>query len=165
VSRVLGNGAMLTKCTLNGNAATNFGGGAYSGTLADCTLAGNRAENGGGAYSASLRNCRLTGNYSFHDATSPAAWWSATPLSYIRGNTSRIPCLLMAVRAAGLTLYSTLNNCVLGSNFADGATFPTGIAGGGRGAYGCTLYNCAVTSNLAKFQGDDVFQSTPPIVL
>ena len=55
---------MLTNCVLSGNEA-HFGGGAYGGTLNNCTLTGNTGwECGGGAYDCTLNNCTLTGNFS-----------------------------------------------------------------------------------------------------
>src|SRR4030095_16457679 len=55
--------AVLSNCTLTGNSAYIFGGGAVGGTLNNCTLSGNSAGyGGGGARSATLNNCTLTGN-------------------------------------------------------------------------------------------------------
>jgi hypothetical protein len=64
--------AVLTNCVLTSNCTPNFGrgggfpgplscagGGAYGGTLNNCTLIGN---SGGGAESCTLNNCTLTGN-------------------------------------------------------------------------------------------------------
>ncbi len=39
-----------------------LGGGAGNGTLNNCTLTGNSANDGGGAYGGTLNNCTLTGN-------------------------------------------------------------------------------------------------------
>jgi len=55
-------GAIVSNCVLAGNQATNYGGGAYGGTLKNCTLTGNRAGSGGGAYGDTLNGCALTGN-------------------------------------------------------------------------------------------------------
>ena len=54
-------GGTLNNCTLTGNSA-NYGGGASESTLNNCTLTGNSASYGGGAYSSILNNCTLTGN-------------------------------------------------------------------------------------------------------
>ena len=59
----------LTKCVLQGNSATggtpayaNYGGGAYSCSLADCLLTGNSAGYGGGAFNGNLENCVVSNN-------------------------------------------------------------------------------------------------------
>jgi parallel beta-helix repeat protein len=55
-------GGSLTNCTLTGNTAYSGGGGAYDSTLNNCTLTSNSAFGGGGAYDSTLNNCTLTGN-------------------------------------------------------------------------------------------------------
>jgi hypothetical protein len=57
--------AMVTNCTLAGNSAYNFGGGAWAscGTLNNCTLVGNSAWFGGGVAYGILNNCVLSRNF------------------------------------------------------------------------------------------------------
>jgi len=55
--------AVVSRCIIAGNSATDSGGGAFGGTLNNCVLTGNKAANrGGGASSGVLNNCTLTAN-------------------------------------------------------------------------------------------------------
>src|SRR5712692_6770442 len=54
--------AVVSNCVLCGNSARSDGGGAYGGTLNNCTLTGNSALAGGGAYDCTLNKSALTGN-------------------------------------------------------------------------------------------------------
>ncbi|MBI3850216.1 MAG: hypothetical protein HY298_07990 [Verrucomicrobia bacterium] len=53
--------AFLAHFVIAGNSAT-FGGGAYGGTLYNCTLMDNSATDGGGAKAATLNNCTVVDN-------------------------------------------------------------------------------------------------------
>ena len=55
-------GGTLNNCTLTRNSADYEGGGAYGGTLKGCALTGNKAMYGGGAAGSALNNCTLTDN-------------------------------------------------------------------------------------------------------
>ena len=55
-------GGSLDNCILVGNSADNYGGGSSYGTLSNCMLIGNSAEEGGGSDSSTLINCTLSGN-------------------------------------------------------------------------------------------------------
>ncbi len=54
--------AVVNNCAISGNSAYERGGGAYYGTLVNCAIIGNVANEGGGIYHCSSRNCTLTGN-------------------------------------------------------------------------------------------------------
>ena len=103
------------------NYASSGGAGVYSGTLSNCTLAGNTAGfsgSGGGALNSVLDNCVLTANV----------------IPWTGGNGGG---------AAG----SLLNNCTLSANIT-GAPYPaTSGSTWGGGAASCTLSNCTLTGN------------------
>jgi PKD repeat protein len=120
--------ALVTNCTLTGNQANINGGGASSGTLNNCTLAGNSAENGGGASSATLNNCTLTGN----SASSGGAAYAGTLNNCaLTGNSAE---------NGGASYAGTLNNCTLTGNRATS----------GGGASSGTLNNCVLYNNTAN---------------
>jgi len=121
----------------HGFAKEERGGGSHGGTLNNCVLSGNRAEDGGGAAYGVLNNCTLSGN----KATGPGGAACANTLNNctLTGNT--------AADGGGADL-ATLNNCVVSSNTA---TF----AGGGV-AYG-NLNNCVLFGNKAGKYGGGVY--------
>src|SRR5207344_293420 len=59
---VVSNCVVVDNYTYNLRLSGNVGGGAYGGTLNNCTLTGNSAQFGGGAYGCTLNNCILSGN-------------------------------------------------------------------------------------------------------
>ncbi|MFH0908258.1 MAG: choice-of-anchor Q domain-containing protein [bacterium] len=166
--------AVLSNCIISGNSANDSGGGAYFGTLNNCTLSGNSTDNGGGVYEGTLHNCTLSGNTGFFGG---GAFGGTLNNSVLSGNSAYwgggaycgtlSNCTLAGNSAndGGGTFWGMLYNCTLTGNTADeqggGAKYDTlhnctllgnsAIEGGG--AFWGTLYNCALTGNTASEGG------------
>ena len=131
----LTNGASLSGFTLTrAFLDISSGGGAWGGTLNNCTLTRNSVwGNGGGALYSTLNNCVLTRNSSG----------------------VRFLCCDNFNATGGGAAHCTLNNCTLNGNWTVGG-LPWG---GGGGAYGGDLNNCIVyfNSRRSTFMGTDFF--------
>ena len=130
-------GGTLNNCALIGNLA-NQGGGAGFSTLNNCTLISNSAAGyGGGADSSTLNNCTVTGNSA--SACGGGADGSTLNNCTVTGNSAG---------GGGGASWSGLNNCVLTRNSASWA---------GGGAYRVGLNHCTVTGNSADSDGGGIY--------
>ena len=123
--------AVVSNCVILNNAAYSPGGGAYSGTLYNCILSGNRSS---GAYYSTLNNCQLIGNLAgngggANNCTLNNCLVSGNVASGAEGG---------AGGAGGGAYYSTLRNCTVTCN---GAYFYglSSDSGQGGGTCGGTL--------------------------
>jgi len=138
--------ALVFDCILRANIA-QMGGGAYQGTLIDCTLTGNYGVfNGGGAAHAVLSNCDVSGNeVGFIQGCSGGGLYMSTAY-----NCTLHDNRAWYVGAGGGVHGGTYYNCTLTHNVARGS--PDG-GGAGGGAFDATLNNCTLRRNLASFGG------------
>jgi predicted outer membrane repeat protein len=126
----------LINCTLTGNftgnLGTNGGGGAYKSTLINCIISGNQAPNGGGAFEGMLTNCSVTSN----SATNGGGAYQATLASCtLSGNFAR---------NGGAACLGSLFSCILNGNSA--------VTNGG-GTFNATNGSCAFSGNTATNGG------------
>jgi hypothetical protein len=121
--------AVVSNCVLAGNSANYRGGGAYFGTLNNCTLSGNRASSGGGVYFGILNKCTLRGNSADYGG---GAYYGTLDNCILTNNSAN---------SGGGAYSSSLNNCLLRSNSA------SAYSSYGAGAYNCTLNNCTISGN------------------
>jgi hypothetical protein len=156
-------GGTLNNCTLSGNSVVygDGGGGAHGSTLNNCTLSGNSAGmgNGGGAHGSTLNNCTLSGNLvdsGFGGGAHGSTLYNCT----LSGNSSS--------QYAGGAYGGTLNNCTLSGNSADigggamestlyNCTLSGNSAYMGGGVSYCTLINCTISGNSAGWVGGGAF--------
>jgi hypothetical protein len=126
----------VSNCTLIGNSAFGFGGGALYCPLNNCVLTGNSAESGGGAFSSTLNNCTLTGNSAKFEGG--GVIFSTLNNCTLTGN--------LAGDQGGGAMLSTLNNCIVYFNTA--STGPN--YSGGTINYSCTTPIPAGTGNITN---------------
>ncbi len=162
---------ILTNCIITGNTAYGTpvgfpgGGGAYYGTLYNCSLIGNAAFSyGGGAEYSRLFYCLLSGNM--------GVYGGGGALGTTLYNCTVISNRATASNGAGGGTYDcNLYNCTLtgntvhhswygggaysfsGNNILYNCTLTGNYAGNGGGAYAMLLYNCLLTDNTADHSG------------
>ncbi len=123
--------ATVSNCVVTGSSA-NYGGGACSGTLKNCTVWGNTASQyGGGAYACLLTNCTVSNNWAALDGGGVCS--CIMDHGTLVGNT--------ASQDGGGADSSFLGDCAVVDNWASSY---------GGGAASSTLTNCTLTDNFAS---------------
>jgi hypothetical protein len=171
----------VSGCILTGNSASSIGGGAYSGSLTNCTLVGNSAAYGGAVYWGSLINCTLTGNSASMCGGAYAGTLNGCLLTYNSGGTGGGGAYRATLKNCTLAGNSggdgggadhcALDQCILAANagtYGGGAywgsltncTLTENAARWGGGAYSGTLNNCTLSGNWASEYGGGVYRST-----
>ncbi|HEY3931170.1 MAG TPA: choice-of-anchor Q domain-containing protein, partial [Verrucomicrobiae bacterium] len=156
----------LLNCILANNNANQNGGGAFQGVLFNCILTNNSASHGGGACSNILINSTLVNNFaSFQNLNGGGGAIYSTLTN----------CFLVANRCSGGgagAAFSTLTSCVVSNNAGNfGGGVCMGVASGclissnhvsnsGGGAYSNVLNNCIVKNNSASNLGGGASGST-----
>ena len=129
---------MVSNCVFSANSASGKGGGAYNGTLVNCTFTNNYGWVGGAACSAVLNRCALANNRSYYGGGANGSTLTGCTLT---GNFTYVDSDYTA--NGGGACASTLNNCVLAKNSSNN----------GGGASGSTLVNCTVVGNTCVNAG------------
>jgi hypothetical protein len=142
-----GYNSTLNNCTLRGNSAAENGGGAIQSTLVNCTLSGNSAYFGGGVMYGTLKNCIVYSN----TANEWPNYWSCTldyccttPLPGGPGNFTNAP-LLVDLVGGNLRLRS--NSPCINAGFNADAPGPTDLDGNPR------IVSGTVDIGAYEFQG------------
>ncbi len=117
-------------------------------SLSGFTLTRGFARIGGGAYGGTLNNCTVTGNTTsfgpvYYDAYGGGAAYCTLNNCMVAGNS-----VIASGRAGGDGAVScTLNNCTLTGNSADNHFLDPSSQAYGGGAYQCILNNCTLSGN------------------
>ena len=155
--------AIVSNCVLTGNGASQFGGGAFQGTLLNCLLTNNSASKGGGSCSNLLLNCTLAKNFASFQSPISGGGALYSTLSN---------CVLVANNCfggGGGAGFSSLTRCVVSNNIGGGVFMSSAnyclissniSFSSGGGAYSNILNNCVLMNNAASGNGAGAYYST-----
>ena len=145
--------AMLNGFTLtNGNAGSSVGGGVYCAatnvTVTNCYVTHCSANIGGGAYSGTLYDCTL--------CNSSAGDYGGGASGCICTLSDCLICSNSAPTGGGVYFFEagSLNNCVISNNSAQ---YGGGVYGPDGSQADCNLSNCLITLNTAVYYGGGLF--------
>ena len=131
---------IVTNCMITNSVAEYYGGGAYSGSLFNCTVRSNSAAVGGGTAYSVVNGCTVTQNRA---STGGGAYRGTLNNSVLRAN--------WAESHAGGSYRADLNTCFVVENVSEDA------AGGMSGGTGD---HCTIVRNTARDQGGGAYSAS-----
>jgi hypothetical protein len=155
-------GGTLINCTLSNNWARLYGGGTYGPTLNFCRLIGNSTRgSGGGALGGTLNNCLIVSN----SASDGGGVYSGTLNNCtVTGNKA-------AGSGGGVDNLSSMRNCIVYFNFANGVLPVSSNYWDSPMAYCCTAPSAGGTTSITNAPlfvdqagGDYHLQSNSPCI-
>ena len=161
--------AVVSNCVISGNAAAAYGGGAFRGTLFNCTLSSNNGGFGGAACSNVLINCALIGNSASYQNfnSGGGAFYCTLSNCLVAGNICNGGHGGGGAYASTLTTCVVSNNVVLGGNgggvafgSANDSLICSNRATSGAGAYSNSVNNCTLSRNSASDSGGGAIYGT-----
>ena len=99
---------VITNCTISLNSAGGWGGGIFYGTVNNCMISMNSANNGGGTFYGTVNNCAISGNSAGNNGG--GTWVGIVNNCTISGNS--------AGKWGGGTFQGTVNNSIIYYNSA-----------------------------------------------